>query len=573
MNCNSYRQLDVSKREIRLLVLAPALEESQELIGSLTHVSLNDSPSYEALSYTWGRPPYKYRVLIDGSVFHIGPNLEGALRKLRKPDEPRKLWVDALCINQNDDSERRQQVPEMRNIFSAATQVLAWIGEAGEYGELAITLLEELQEEDLAAFRSARFESREWKALKTFWSRPYWKRIWVVQELAVGSRRALIGCGRKWIPRNKFERALDILIAHRNNYETLLWEALESEMDWFLNLSLICRNVAPSGEAELNMQDLEYLLYLTEHFEATQPHDHFFALLGLSQQIDRAAIPVDYSGCFADICAKVILHIIQRTNSLNVLSGNRSKTENTLSSWMPSFSDPVRRGYGWNSFRTFQTAGNCIASVTLSPCRRCLSCEGIEVGSISSFEGPFLNSKSEFLDARAFVSMRRIAKRTFMMSRRHPLAPTRNLLDRAFWESLFANRSVDMGIVNSSPDLPLEQFDALVALLDGADTESEDILKSIDDELHRCIASLICGLVSTLRFRCFFATSNGFVGVGPYNIKHGDLVVAFSGADVPFVLRRNEKEGYHLVGDAFVYGVMDGQLFGKGNERQHFQLK
>jgi len=565
MDSYPYKQLDASKREIRLLVLNPG---SQELRGRLIHASLEAKPSFEALSYTWGQPPFHQSILIDNYIFHIGPNLEVALRKLREPDVSRTLWIDAICINQNDELERRQQIQEMQHIFASAVQVRAWLGEDCKHGELAISLLERLQEGHLAKFRADNFSSTEWLALKNFWSQPYFKRIWIVQEIAVAHERALIGYGSRWIQRSAFENALNILIAHRNNHETLLWEGIDSDMDWFLNLSQICRcDIHP--HANRNLQDLESLLYVTEHFEATVNHDHFFALLGLSREEDRLAIPIDYSGCFADLCSKVLLHIIVRTGSLNVLSGNRSKRNDKLSSWMPSFSDPVRRGYGWNTFRKFHAAGRSPARVKLSLCRRLLTCDGIAIGNIGNVEGPFENSESAFLNGRALLNMRRIATDTSWYD-----SPSKSSqqLDIAFWETLFANRSMG-GDVKSSPEQSLKRLDYLTNLLDQENSDTEAGLISIEDELKRSLMPHICNLVSTLRFRCFFTTSDGFMGVGPYNIRRGDLAVILFGADVPFILRE-DGDGYSLIGDAFVYGVMNGELREeKGRNRQHFKLK
>jgi hypothetical protein len=71
--------------------------------------------------------------------------------------------------------------------------------------------------------------------------------MWIVQELAVADGRALVGCGGRWIPLSAFQNALNILAAHRNNPETLLWHAIESDMDWLLNLSQICRCDVPGA--------------------------------------------------------------------------------------------------------------------------------------------------------------------------------------------------------------------------------------------------------------------------------------------------------------------------------------
>jgi hypothetical protein len=118
MNSYRYRPLDVSQREIRLLILESG---SAELQGRLVHASLEKKPTFEALSYTWGRPPFKHNILIDGQVFQIGPNLEAALRELRKHGPSRRLWIDAISINQQDEEERHQQVQMMQDIFITAS--------------------------------------------------------------------------------------------------------------------------------------------------------------------------------------------------------------------------------------------------------------------------------------------------------------------------------------------------------------------------------------------------------------------------------------------------------------------
>lgn len=570
MNSYPYKALDVGRREIRLLVLDPAQQHSHDLTGSLTRASLNENPSFEALSYTWGQPPFRQKITIDDSEFLIGANLTAALRELRSSVARRTLWIDAICINQYDDSERRQQVPEIQHIFTAATKVLAWIGEADEHGDVAMSLLEGLQEQHLMAFRAANFMSTDWIALKKFWARSYWRRIWVVQELAVAGDRAMIGCGSRWILRSAFDTALDTLLTHRNNHDTLLWEALESEMDWFLNLSLICRSVNQSSGFR-QFQDLEYLLYLTEHFEATEPLDHFFALLGLSQEEDRLAIPADYSRCFADTCAKVLLHIIQSTESLNVLSGNRCQKDGNLSSWMPSFSDPVRRGYGWNTFRQFRAAGSTKAHVNLSLCRRVLSCKGIEIGTISDLVGPFENSRLEFFNVKTMRKMRSIARATLLTPSKSSHKTSKNQLNIAFWETLFANRKTEHE-AEDRLSLESERLNIVAKFLDEEDSDTAVELVKSEDAFERSLMPFSCNLVSTLRFRCFFGTSNGFIGVGPYSLTPGDLPILLLGADVPFILRSSGDE-YHLVGDAYVYGVMNGEMLEQTDWARDFQLK
>jgi hypothetical protein len=120
---------------IRLLNLLPG--ESNEDIHCFLSLSFlseelqQPSCEYEALSYTWGSNERPHRVLIDDLDFPVTANLFAALRGFRLCSQVRTLWVDAICINQDDISERHDQVQKMSHIFRAAKNVLFWPGEEG----------------------------------------------------------------------------------------------------------------------------------------------------------------------------------------------------------------------------------------------------------------------------------------------------------------------------------------------------------------------------------------------------------------------------------------------------------
>ncbi|KAK0613702.1 heterokaryon incompatibility protein-domain-containing protein, partial [Immersiella caudata] len=122
-----YQPLDSQQKQIRILSLAPHRQKLSPLAGDLLTVSLLDKPRYDALSYAWGDVESSLALTLNGSRLHIRRNLENALRHLRLPDEPRFLWIDALCINQTDIGERSHQVQLMGEIYSQATTVRAWI--------------------------------------------------------------------------------------------------------------------------------------------------------------------------------------------------------------------------------------------------------------------------------------------------------------------------------------------------------------------------------------------------------------------------------------------------------------
>lgn len=126
-----YTPLDQSKGSIRLLCLCQG-EESDEICCDVVECSLSDDDylPYEALSYTWGGglTNDSLCVLLDGKKRSVTQNLFDALIMLRFQHEPRYLWIDALCINQMDDSEKGHQVGQMKDVYEKAERVLIWLG-------------------------------------------------------------------------------------------------------------------------------------------------------------------------------------------------------------------------------------------------------------------------------------------------------------------------------------------------------------------------------------------------------------------------------------------------------------
>jgi hypothetical protein len=90
----------------------------------LRAVSLDDQPSFKAISYVWGDAQHKRGITVDGQSFFVTQNLFRGLQRIRDPATKLTIWVDALCINQTDSDERREQVQLMRAIYTSANEVL-----------------------------------------------------------------------------------------------------------------------------------------------------------------------------------------------------------------------------------------------------------------------------------------------------------------------------------------------------------------------------------------------------------------------------------------------------------------
>jgi hypothetical protein len=123
-----YMPLDHSLPQIRLLGLLPG--NKGEFVRCRLHAPrFLYEGGYEALSYVWGNPMDEAKtILVDDTHLHITPNLEEALPCIRDRDNTRYLWIDAVCINQNDSREMNHQVNLMSDIYSCTDRVLVFLG-------------------------------------------------------------------------------------------------------------------------------------------------------------------------------------------------------------------------------------------------------------------------------------------------------------------------------------------------------------------------------------------------------------------------------------------------------------
>lgn len=136
---------------------------------------------YEALSYAWGSLEKACLISINNCNLPVTSNLYSALQHLRDPLLKRTLWIDAICINQKDIDERRLQVQSMVLIYTMASHVIVWLGEAETDGKRA------LEEIHRAAYLSKQpteisqtVQDRVLKLLQRLW----FKRIWVCKEFS-----------------------------------------------------------------------------------------------------------------------------------------------------------------------------------------------------------------------------------------------------------------------------------------------------------------------------------------------------------------------------------------------------
>lgn len=188
-------------RKSRVLELAHG-EGDGPLKGELIHVDLDEDPGYSALSYVWGSEPARTKIECNGREAEVTKNLVEALRHLRHESESRYLWVDALCINQQDVEERGHQVTLMKDIYAYAKEVVVWLGPDEE--DAAAELFKDVEEvlalmegsieknfEDLNRLQWLHFDDATSPLLNKLFllfKREYFTRTWVIQEVGLANR-------------------------------------------------------------------------------------------------------------------------------------------------------------------------------------------------------------------------------------------------------------------------------------------------------------------------------------------------------------------------------------------------
>ena len=193
---------------IRLIHLNVGARNEGLSIQVQENVCLETAPVYEALSYTWGDSRKECGISCGSESIAITTNLATALVQLRNTDQPRTLWIDQICINQNDVHERNKQVALMHEIYSKAENVVIWLGEEGPDDGMAFGFVPHLLSylPPLSAGHGATQQglvarqalpvvgSPAWIALSKIFSRPYFRRSWIIQEVAL-ARHAVVHSG------------------------------------------------------------------------------------------------------------------------------------------------------------------------------------------------------------------------------------------------------------------------------------------------------------------------------------------------------------------------------------------
>ena len=302
--------------QIRILELLPA-ESDGTLRASLTVHDLDDRPQYEALSYCWGEFSNMIPMLLNEADTNVTSNLAAALRALRSPEVPRLIWVDALCINQADCDEKSRQVQLMSRIYGAAAEVIIWLGEASAEDETVIPAFKKHRRSNPTRnlARQSELLLPQVDALNNLLSRPYFHRLWVVQEVAFATR-AVVHCGGDSIDWTEFsDTVIETWRSHR---------AEHGEQASRLRLPLTVQSAIfkPLDHAQAPTSGCTLLELASAIDDAalqcSDERDKIFAILALTHD-NSSAWPVrpDYNLSVKELYCRVGDYFIRSTGTLD----------------------------------------------------------------------------------------------------------------------------------------------------------------------------------------------------------------------------------------------------------------
>ena len=292
----NYEPLDVDSYEIRMLTIFPGPPESA-VRCTMEKTNLISPINYTALSYCWGDATITTNIFVNGIETPVTTNLADALQHLRKLGV-RRVWADALCINQTDKQEKGLQIRNMKHIYSKADITYSWLGREEDDGTMAVvaflmSLVDSHDDKALAqtshtciSMTSRLLSARQipsqnsncpcctieshFQGLQQILQRQYWKRRWIIQETSVTHRHVVL-CDDSAITLDEMDRAIT------RCRESCYWGlGTEKAYPWFRTT----RKFRHSYQEDAKPSPCQ-AIGLSREFESTDPRDAIFSLLGL----------------------------------------------------------------------------------------------------------------------------------------------------------------------------------------------------------------------------------------------------------------------------------------------------
>ncbi|KAM0811766.1 putative Heterokaryon incompatibility domain-containing protein [Seiridium cardinale] len=599
-----YRTLEKDTKEIRLITLLSGDgDEPVRCQLGYAHLAAESLHKYECLSYCWGNTMDIMKICLGVNDraedndeqpkyqdFLITKNLHSALRHLRFQDgRERTLWVDAICINQDDMVERGEQVSMMRQIYARASNVVIWLGEADgdskAFLRAALEIAHQHADGDAARFKGLSLDHRldelhcpikpiydDWGSLDLlFLGREWFRRIWVVQEVSQAAS-AVMQCGEVELPWSLvlrmnlcMRRPATWSVPWRRTVIPGIWQEL-FEADKYDTDPLGLKFPNPVRSTQMDI--LDTFLHGLD-LEATDYRDKIYALLGFIDPDDVSIeIRPDYAKTVEAVFADFTRWWIRTRGSLRILSAihaNSGRSWQDMSAmpretasdkrpswslWYDGRSSWANATLGVWSNTNYRASADRGLNVVESTSEK-LSLRGCSLGTINSISTfPYFgahgdDSEDSENDENHTANNEDITNDDFFEIRN----VYTNLFEPTNARNIWTSNAFQPGELD----------------------ESGQAVKLAEDMFfdHKYCHEESSG--ATAGFKChhsaFFHTSEGARGLCPPMANEGDVVVVLYGGSIPYILRRlkSSVDGiaaagneYHFIGECYLQGYMHG---------------
>jgi hypothetical protein len=575
-----YRPLNESLHEIRLIKLQSGAF-SDELSCTIEYASLDEShrTPYEGLSYCWGdlNDTKWIKVWCPTEGNHETPehavavtsNLHDALKHIRRDDgECRVLWIDAICINQDDLYERSQQVAMMRQIYAQAVSVNVWLGRGNTSVHNSIQdaryVMKRYQDAmpakvklDATELHHPLLKDGFYLTDSPLFEHDWFRRSWVLQEV-FNAKALSVYCGK-----DVLSWSMVLRLNHCINRSMLVPNPIRKNVMPSLFAGLFDLDELKTPESPLTYAIRQARIGILDvllrglDLDATDPRDKIFALLQFGEETSRvsklpAEIRPDYQKCTAKVFADFTRWWIMTHRSLRILSAVHASVGRTwqrLSSSQVSSTDENRASWSlWHDGKGIWARG----TLGFSPSTpyRAAGHTVPDVMSIYEVQGSLVLP----LLGRQIGVIERIGPYPYYADSSEHRAL--HVAYHNIFDPINSYGTWNAGI--QQDDLhELQRLD-----------DPEELRNKLVDHLY---AHINCAK-ETAAFEChppcFLSTPDGTIGLCPPAAQEGDMIVVLQGGCVPYILRPKHATSSHgggatmrytFVGECYLEGYMHGR--------------
>jgi hypothetical protein len=612
----TYTPLDPKERLIRLIELRPG-QDDQPVSCRVLITSLSNPTTYEALSYRWDDSEDKTNISSNNCVFRVGSILAGILQGLRDQSTCRSLWVDAICINQNDDLEKGQQVSQMLHIYNQAQRTIVWLGghqkSSRQQGALAFKELARVGQlinahRLIECYRYAvRDETPPWlvnRPTTTFvtfgvlleigrgllnpsaWpmtkflsKQPWWRRAWILQEVVVAKEVKVVfgSVACDWsdfiAPFLLLQTASDDLInlpaiskIFGNPGDSGVPAATARAMLPMLDYQGVDTNALRQRRVLGDQFKLLDLLCVQRKAQSSKSVDKIYSLVGMLSTEQRAALRPDYILQNWKVFQHVAKFLVESTGRLDFLCMVRrlrpDRRRQDLSSWTPDWGTELQDPLGYQPFQNliFNASADTTGVARFSEDLMLMTVQGIYFDEVEkvSFAANILLPQHVHTDIGPHWS------RMFsdLAARENCVYRSREEKVGAWWRTIIADQTqTPNGVTRAGPET--ENQYAYFMREGDPGPESWRLTTSIEERRKISSQPYVNAVAKAIGYsnnRRLFVTKRGYLGLGPGNTNEGDTVCILLGAAVPFILRKQENDEFACIGEVYVDGVMDGEI-------------